>query len=162
MLMVLGSSCLEETESAARKEGGLCVCKSRVRNLGEIVAFFFFWWDQIGLGETACLEEGSPHSILISAAFHLPPCGRCSACSEAWPGGQRAELRAGDFRAREGWGETKRLESSGKGKENGEKPPPHQGLVIIPAKLRSASPTPTIAAEREAWRPGYLAAGAMF
>ena len=27
---------------------------------------------------------------------------------------------------------SKRLESSGKGKENGEKPPPHQGLVIIP------------------------------
>ena len=31
-----------------------------------------------------------------------------------------------------------------------------------PAKLRSASPTPTIAAEREAWRSGDLAAGAMF
>lgn len=30
------------------------------------------------------------------------------------------------------------------------------------AKLNSASPTPTIAAEREAWRPGDLAAGATF
>lgn len=65
MLMVLGSSCLEETESAARKEGGLCVCKSRVRNLGEIVAFFFFFggtksdWEKLHVWKKEVLTPSS-------------------------------------------------------------------------------------------------------
>lgn len=63
--MVLGSSCLEETESAARKEGGLCVCKSRVRNLGEIVAFFFFFggtksdWEKLHVWKKEVLTPSS-------------------------------------------------------------------------------------------------------
>ena len=73
-------------------KGFVCVQVPGSETWGKWWLFFFFFL--MGLGETACLEEGRPHTILISAAFHLPPCGRCSGRSAAWPGATRAELRA--------------------------------------------------------------------
>ena len=103
--MVLGSSCLEETESAARKEGGLCVCKSRVRNLGEIVAFFFFFggtksdWEKLHVWKKEVLTPSSfPRRFIcrpVAAALRAQRPGPED--SEQSSGLEIFELGAGDL-----------------------------------------------------------------
>ena len=142
--MVLGSSCLGETESAARKEGGLCVCKSRVRNLGEMVAFFFFFdgtksdWEKLHVWKKEVLIPSSfprrficrPVAAALRAQLPGPEDREQSSGLEIFQLGRGGEsLRPFSLHPHP---PSRRLESSGKGKENGEKPPPHQGLVIIP------------------------------
>lgn len=67
-------------------------------------------------------------------AFYLPPCGRGSVCSAAWlegsvPGSGPEIFQLGRDTGRlrpSSWGPlSRRLESSGRVKENGQKPLPH-------------------------------------
>lgn len=74
-------------------------------------------------------------SFSVPPALHLPPCGRRSVCSAAWPEGSvqgsgREVFGLERDRERLGpssWGPLSgRLESSGRVKEDGKKPLPHE------------------------------------
>ena len=135
--MVLGSSPLEESgrlhaRKRGKEEGFVRVPVPRVRNLGEMVFFDGAKsdWEKLRVWKKEVLTPSSfpRHCICRPAAAALRAQRPAREGSEHSSGPEIFELARDAKRLRpSSWRPpSRRLESSGREKENGEKPPPHK------------------------------------